>query len=56
MADTVTDWFPIAQRFQSFSYGPAVAPSGGGQLWQVSLTRERTERPMFKLQSANGSG
>src|ERR1700722_11625944 len=36
-ADIVTDCFPVAQKFQSLSYGPAVALSGSEWLRISSL-------------------
>ena len=49
IADIVADCFPVLQKFQSFSYGPAVALSSAESPWQVSLTRETTQPPMPKL-------
>lgn len=40
IADILSDCFPIAQEFQGFSYGPAVAPSVSERPGQISLTRE----------------
>ena len=40
--DIVADCFPVAQKFQSLSYGPAVALAGSEKPWQNSLTMRRT--------------
>jgi hypothetical protein len=49
IADIVTDCFPVVQKFQSFSYGPAAALLSAESPRQISLTRERTQPRMFKV-------